>query len=128
MALFSSKTGNVKWGTAPADILDVRGWQLEQVSELKPYATSDTAGHRKRVAGHTDWTGSWTMYQDDTTQLTDNVTVGSSDTLELYEDGTLKWVGVAMIASISPNVDIESGDIVSYTVAFEANGTMAVPT
>lgn len=125
MAVLSSKNGKVIWNGVT--LVEARGWTLEQVSELHAYASNTSAGHRLRVAGHTDWTGTFRLYQDSVAQVTDNIAVGQSATLALHEDGTLNWSGTAMIASISPAIDIEAGDIAAYDVAFEANGTQTVP-
>lgn len=127
MAVFSAKSGNVKRGGTPADVTDVVNINFEEVNEVQRYASSDTAGGYRRVAGLTDWTFSFDVLQDDTTPQTDTIQPGTSETLEVYENGTLKWSGTAMYERVGAAIPIETGGLVRYTVSGGANGTLTRP-
>ena len=126
MAAFSSKNGNAKWDSV--DIPHSRGWTINLVSDVKPYASSDTAGHMRRIPGHTDWTAQVTFYQDAATDIEGVIREGDVGTLDLFEDGTRKWSGPGVVESIEINGEIEGGELVQGTITIGADGAITAPT
>ena len=124
----SSKTGNVKFGVTPADLLEVVDWTLEHTAGVIPYASSDSAGGMLRIAGIEDLTATVQCLQDATTQVTDGLPIGTSGTVELYESAALKWSGTMIVESVGPATPIGTGGLVTYTIRFGRNGTVTVPT
>ena len=110
-----------------ADILHVRTWTLNDVSDNKAYVSSETSGQTRRVKANQDWTASVTVYFDEGTP-TVNVTKGQIAALELFDaQGSGvggKYVGQGIVASVDPETDIEGGELVGATINFEADGAM----
>lgn len=126
---FSGKTGNVKTGGTPTDIIDVIDWNAEHSTEAQRYMSSDSAGGFLRVAGGEDFVGTIQCLQDATTQVTDSITQGSSIAIELYENATLKWaVAAVLVESVGVATPIGSGGLVTYTIRVGRNGAVTVPT
>lgn len=125
MAVRSSKNGNAKWDDT--DIPESRGWTLNKGSDNKPYASSDSAGVMKRVAGHKDSSGSVRAYLDAGTDVEGILVEGDSGTFKLYEDATRFWTVPAIIDSVEVTDEIEGGEIVEVTISFSGNGAITAP-
>ena len=110
-----------------ADILHVRTWTLNDVSDNKAYVSSETAGQTRRVKGNQDWTASVTVYFDEGTP-TVNAVKGQIAALELFNaQGSGvggKFTGQGIVESVNPESDIEGGELVGATINFEADGAM----
>ncbi len=118
----SAKSGNVKNGDT--DIAHVIDFNINDLSELQDYASSDTAGVRKRVAGHDDWNGTITCLWDTAAPLTK----GTSYTLNLYLASAVYYSGAAMVESINIKTPIGDGGIVTVDIAVSGNGVLTPPT
>ncbi len=111
--------GSVSDGTA---VNDVTAWTAEVTGNVTSYGSSDGSGWKLRKLGTKDITGTvsvkvtsgtpkpYTMGQEIAT-LT--LTLGGSDTL----------VGPAVVESVSYNVDIDNGEVVTAEINFGANGS-----
>lgn len=115
-----SKNGKITLNST--EVLDVTSWNVEKVADNKPYASSSTAGYRKRVSGVKDWTGTLEVLPNDTPKLESYCEVGDTKTVELFLDGTLKYSGPIIIDKIGVKVDIQSGEVIAGTVDFSGNG------
>lgn len=121
MAAISGKDGKVIQGST--DITDTLGWTINKMSNNPAYASNATAGVKKRVAGVKDSNGTFTYaYQG----AAEEITEGSSYTLKLYLNATKFYTVAAVIDSISANVDINDGGIVSYTANWSGNGAVTL--
>src|SRR5690606_19027602 len=98
---------------------------LNEISELKPYASNATSGRRQRVAGHGDCNG--TIRFAAAASGASPLVAGTSYTLELYESATQIHTVTAMISQIQKQTNVDTGDIVSYTANFEGNGAYTAP-
>lgn len=120
----SGKTGKAYYdsGGGETEILDVTNWNLNKSSDNKPYASSTTDGHRKRVAGHKDKSGSFEFYVTDGDPGNIPIAEGDAVTLALDTDTGKRETGPAIIDDIEIPADIEGGDPVKITVNFSGNG------
>ena len=126
MALVSSKTGNAKWDGS--DIPHSRGWNFSAISDNKQFASSDTAGHVSRVAGHKDHNGTVRAYVESASDIEGVLREADLGSLTLYEDATRFWTFPAIIDSIEVTAEIEGGEIVEVSINWSATGALTVPT
>lgn len=106
----SSKNGKAQWDGA--DIPHSRGWSFTPTSDNKQYASSDTAGHISRVAGHKDHSLTVRAYLDDATDIEGILREGDTGVMNLYEDDTRFWACPVIVDSIEVTTEIEGGELV----------------
>lgn len=118
------ETGNVSKGVKLGAnfVPDVTKWSLNPKSENQAYASSDTAGWKKRLAGQKDMSGSFECKCSDSTRLETICKPGATYAAELYYDQTLKHAGSLIVDDIAYEVDIDGGAIVAATVNFSCAG------
>jgi hypothetical protein len=121
---FSGKNGKVR--IVNTDVADVLKWTWNQTSNNPSYASNSTAGHKKRVLGVKDGTGTIEFLRD--SAAAQIINVGESVTLLLYEDGTKNHSVPAVIDSLSEAVDVDNGDLVRMTANFSQNGAPTLAT
>lgn len=128
MAVISGKNGKVNDGTS--DIVEVTGWTLHTESNNVAYASSSTAGYRKRVAGVRDGGGRVEGKLDATASsaITDVLDVGDELTLKLYVDATHFYSVPAVIDTLDVEVDVDTGQPVGWRGEFSTNGAWTEPT
>ena len=125
MAVRSSKNGKANWdGT---DIPESRGWNFTPTSDNKQYASSNTAGHVSRVAGHKDHSGTARAYLDSSTDIEGILREGDTGVFKLYEDVTRFWECPVIIDSIEITAEIEGGEIVEVAINFSATAAFTAP-
>lgn len=124
MSVISGKNGQVKIGATT--LADVTQWTLQKLSNNPSYASSSTAGHKKRVAGVKDARGVVQMKFNDAAAA--GLDEGDSVTLLLYVDATHFYSVPALVDSYRVDVDINTGEIVGATAEFSANGAWTEPT
>lgn len=117
MGVISGKAGTVKVGGTA--VLEVTKWTFEPSANISKYASNNTNGHKKAVAGVRDGKGTIETKVDSVLW-----TAGQSVTLVLHVDGgsTDKITVPAVIATTPINVDIDNGEPISATYTFEADG------
>ncbi len=118
----SAKTGDVKHNST--HIAHVIDFNINDLSELQDYASSDTAGVRKRIAGHDDWNGTISCLWDTTAPLTK----GTNYSLTLYINSAVYYAGDARVESIGVKTPIGDGGIVSVDIGVSGNGALTPPT
>jgi hypothetical protein len=126
MATLSGKAGKVMIGVA--ELAEITRWTLTTVSNNPAYASSGTAGYKRRVAGVKDASGMISFKLDPADAITADLNEGDSVTLLLYLDGSHFYSVPALVDSLQLEVDIDSGDIVGGTAEFSANGAWSKPT
>lgn len=106
----SSKDGKAVWdGT---DIPHSRGWNFSATSDNKQFASSGTAGHISRVAGHKDHNLTVRAYLDDATDIEGILREGDIGVMKLYEDATRFWECPVIVDLIEVTTEIEGGELV----------------
>lgn len=117
MATISGKDGQVN------DFDDITGWSINVTSNNSAYASSSTAGWKKRVAGVRDWSGSFSGKFNDVLPVAE----GEEVALTLALDDTDSFSGTAVIDQISLQVDVDNGDVVGFTANFSGSGELTSP-
>lgn len=120
MAALSGKNGKITIGSS--DLAEITSWSFNPTSNNPAWASSSNAGYKVREAGVKDGSGSFEGKYDKADQINDRITVGDKVTLLLYIDASSFFSVPAIIDSISYEVDIDDGEIVSFTCDFSTNG------
>lgn len=126
-SVISSTGGMVKIGGGAAEIPHVRNWKINKTCEINAYASTSTGGWKGKVAGPKDWSGSITVYVDETagSQLDDLCPMGSVQAAQFYlGDGSLKHTGSIFIESIEVEVSPEDGKPIGATINFQGHSTL----
>lgn len=122
MAGISGKNGKVEVTTsvpATADAAEITGWRYTETSNNPAWASSGTAGHKTRVAGVGDGSGSADFkYDPDITPADVGLVKGALVTLKLYINAVVFHTISAIIDSISYEVDVNDGETVSGSFDF----------
>jgi len=119
----SGKSGKVY--VDAVEVADVRNWKVNRASDNKEYASSSTAGWKKRVAGNRDWSGSFEVYLQDG-DMTLAFDDGDDITLILQTDSGQTFTGPAIVDGIDYDDNIEGGDPVAGTVNFSGDGAYTI--
>jgi len=126
MATISGKDGQIKIGTTK--LADITSWSLVTTAKNQSYASSATAGWKTRREGIRDATGTIRFKVDMADPITDDFDEGSGVTLLLHLDGTRFYSVPAIINSLSFEVDIDDGDVISGVAEFGAIAAVVKPT
>ena len=120
----SGKDGSVEVdGSA---VLESRKWTLKRTSDNKEYASTETGGNKKRVAGIKDWSGSIDCYAPEGADVT--ISEGQAITVTLKKDATHSYAGPAIVDDIDVETDIEGGELTGVSIAFSGNGALTTST
>lgn len=120
-------------GTTYTNIPEIRKWNLSINPESKTYASSSTAGAKKRIGGTDDFKLTIDFYVDRSTSgVSLDTALGikpkSTGTIKAYEDASNFWSLPVYFEDISYDVDIESGSIIGGTITCSGNGVITYPT
>lgn len=121
----SGKDGTIKTGATPAEIYQVGNWKITTAANVSKFATNSSGGWKRAVAGAKEWSGSWDQKIDDGNAMP--VKEGDSVDVQLHIDGSdgQYYSGTAVVESIDgPEVDINDGAEIGYTVNFQGDGTL----
>lgn len=121
MAAISGKGGSATFNSS--QILQVTRWTLTHRSNNSAWASSSTSGYRNRVAGVKDWQG--TIHAKYDASIVPEV--GEIATLSLALDGSDSASGQAIIDEIELEVDIDTGQVVGYVLAYSGAGALTMP-
>lgn len=121
----SGKDGDVKIGTT--SICEIRKWSFNPKSNNPSYASNKTAGYKRRVAGVKDGSGSMEGAWDPATPAVAVIDVGTDVTLKLYINATQFYSVPAVIDSFKVDVDVDGGEIISWSSDFATNGAWTNP-
>ena len=125
MATISGKDGKVKIGSVT--LADITHWTLRTNALLSSYASSATAGYRRRVAGVKEGSGTIDGKLDPADPISDDFDEGSAVTLLLYLDATRYYTVPAVIESFRLEVDIDRGEVLGWHAEFSSSGAWTKP-
>lgn len=116
----SGKNGKVKVSGSPLG--HITKWDLTLKSTNPEYRSSSTGGATGRVAGNTDFSGTFESLVN--TDAGFSLSRGDYVTLELHIDGSGSnyYECPAIIDEIKPAVDIEGAGPIKLSCSFSANG------
>lgn len=126
MAVISGKDGKVMIGAAT--VADITYWSFTTAAQNPAYASSATAGHRKRLGGVKDGGGVIRGKLDLADAVTDDFNEGDAVTLLLHLNAAKFYTVPAVIDRLRFEVDIDTGDVVGWEAEFSTNGAWTKPT
>ncbi len=126
MAVISGKDGKVMIGAGA--VADITYWTLTTMALNPAYASSATGGYRKRVGGVKDGGGLIRGKLDLADAVTDDLNEGDTVTLLLYLNASKFYTVPAVIDRLRFEVDIDTGDVVSWEADFSTSGAWTKPT
>ena len=121
----SGKAGTIKVGDTPADIHQIKNWKINTKAGVSKFATNSSGGWKRSIAGSKEWTMTWDAAVDDSNAIP--VKEGDSIVIQGHIDGSSGqyYSGTVVIASIDgPDVDINDGKEVGYSVTAEGDGLL----
>lgn len=121
----SGKDGDVKIGSTA--ICEIRKWSFSPKANNPSYASNKTAGYTRRVPGIKDGSGSMEGAWDPASPAVAVIDPATAVTLKLYINATQFYEVPSVIDEFGLNVEVESGEIVSWTSTFSANGAWTNP-
>jgi len=136
MAKFSGIKGNVtiasgtgNWGgdgsSTGIKVANIKSWSMDLKSDVKDVTTFASAGFRENIAANQSATGKIEMFADDTVVLAIGTSSNPTVTLKLYDGASDRQFSfVAVLESISTNVDGMSGDSPVVTFSFVSTSTI----
>lgn len=117
MAGISGKNGKIMIGANTVG--EITGWRYTETSNNPAWSSSGTSGHKTRVAGVGDGSGSADFkYDPSDTPESEGIVKGALLTLLLYINATVYHSVPAIVDSISYEVDVDEGETVSGTFDF----------
>jgi hypothetical protein len=122
----SGKGGKAQIGST--DISEITKWSFNPTSNNSAWASSDTSGYKKRVAGVKDGSGSIEGVFDEEDEIYLTFEPGDSITLKLYIDASKYYSVPSLIDSFSIEVDLNDGEVVGWSADFSINGAWTKPT
>jgi hypothetical protein len=126
MANYVGSTGYVKEGSDT--LAEITDWSFNTSANVTAWGSSSSAGFKKRKAGTKDGSGSFSGKLDDSDVILDHCTQGAEVTLKLGFATGKEFTVPAVVESVDWKVDIDSGEVVGWTVNFGSNGAWTEPT
>ena len=101
-------------------------WALSGEGDEHDVTDFTSTGWKEFLMGLKEWSGSYTAFVDDTTQLDANANwFGGDAAAAVFDmDGTRTFTGSILIKSFS--VDTSVGDVIKVTFNFRGTGTLTV--
>lgn len=121
----SGQYGDVKIGAT--QVCEVCKWSFTPKANNPSYASNKTGGYKARVAGIKDGSGSIEGKYDPANPIMATLDVGTLVTLKLYLTATVFYSVPSIIDSLKIDVDLDTGDFVSFTADFSTNGAWTNP-
>lgn len=121
----SGTFGDAKLGGV--QISELCKWSANPKANITAYASNKTGGFKWRVAGVKDMTGSMEGKYDPATPIMAQIDVGSVVALRLYLTATGFYALNAMIENLKLNVDLDSGEPVSWSADWGSVGPWTNP-
>lgn len=122
----SGKEGKVALST-PSDLAHVTLWTMDQSDSAPAWNSSSTGGHKTRKSGVRDATGTVEGKYDQDDPIENRLGVGSAVTLYLHQRADRKITVAALVTGLTLNVNIDSGEIESWTASWGATSAPVFP-
>jgi hypothetical protein len=124
MATVSGQYGSIKIGSS--NLVECMNWTFDRKAAEHAYASCNTGGYKKRIAGTKDGTGTIRGLQDSADPIENYIIEGSSVTLRLYWTAAKYYSVPAIVNSLKTEVDIDDGAPVPWDADFGANGAWTI--
>lgn len=112
---------------------EITGWSYNQTHEDRTYASCATDGKRKRVDGHEDLTGQFTVLKRTDSSFRNEITLGANIILWLFHRKPMSGISglydeiPAKVLGISGGASISEGGEQEWTVSFGMQTTDTNP-
>lgn len=121
----SGRYGDVKIGST--QVCDVQKWSFSPKVEIHSYASNCTNQAKVKIVGVKDGTGTIDGLYNPADPIMATLDVGTSVTLKLYITATVFYSIPAIIDSLKVDVDIDSGNFVTWAAGFQSSGAWTNP-
>ncbi|MBX7164808.1 MAG: hypothetical protein K1X74_00545 [Pirellulales bacterium] len=125
MALLSGRDGKVLVGGAT--VADVSGWHFMTRAEGKTYASSATAGFRRRTSGARHGQGKLQGKLDRGAAIHEAFAEGDTVVLRLHLSPTHYYQVPAVIDALRLVVDVERDEVTGWEAEFTSDGAWTEP-
>jgi hypothetical protein len=114
------REGTVKIGAT--DLPEITKFSFKTEVSTQEYASNKTDGYKRKVCGTKSASGSIEGKWDRNDMITSHFVEGDAVTLLLHLDATKKVSVPSIIKNLNIEVDIDSGNIESWTADYESDG------
>ena len=108
-------------------LYEVLKWTFNPKAKNPAYASNKTGGYMYRVAGIKDGSGSCEGKYVPSQPIMATVDVGTAVTLDAYLTATVFYAIPAIVDSLKIDVDLNTGEFVSWTMDFSTVGAWTNP-
>ncbi len=123
---FSGKDGDVLVGGA--QVCELTSWSFNPTSNNPSWSSNKSGGFKKREAGVKDGSGSFEGKYDEDVSIFSLLREGSKVVLTLKLNASISFTVNAIVDDLTVEVDLDDGEIVSFTVNFSIDGIWTPPT
>jgi hypothetical protein len=123
--MLSGQDGKVFSGAVEA--ARITRWKFATQSGGVAYASSATAGHRRRLPGVKHGSGRVWFALDSNSPIQDDLAEGDEVTLKLHIDADAFYSVPAVIETIALEVDIDGGKVIGGEFTFATAGAWTPP-
>jgi len=120
MAAVSGQYGTVHIGSS--ELLEVNFWSMSRKTNVHQYATNNTSGHKKTVAGTKSGSGTIRGVYDPDDPPDDHFVDGDDVTLKLYTTAAKYIEADSTIENLDYEVEIDEGEVVGWEAGFVTDG------
>jgi hypothetical protein len=122
----TGRDGDAKIGST--QICEVTKWSFNPKVNIVSYSSNKTAGYKQKLFGVREATGNLEGVWDASNPSYSVVAEATTDiALKLYITSTQFWAITAVIESFSQDVNIDAGEMVTWSASFHAKGTWTSP-
>lgn len=118
MAILSGKTGALQLLSTPTLQDTLRDWRIAPGGNVTAWVAGNSGGMQGQTDGNDDWTLTANFYGH-----TPVVFPGDAVAMKAYT-GTNSYTGDGIVDSITVNVDVEAGGLITGTVQVSSNGAL----
>lgn len=118
MGKLAGKSGHVHTASAAA-VTGINQWTLDYTVDMLETTDFSVSGVAAYIPGVSRWSGSFSGYKDGAPI---NLGVTNSVSLELAENASTSWLGVAYISGVHPSTNFDG--LVSYSYDFQGTGAL----
>lgn len=105
-----------------SEIEELTGWTMDRDPGTQTYNAHSGAGWQKTTTGNKKISGTITGKYDPDDPVDSQIATDSLVTLQLHHTSTDYWTGSARLGAINLSANIDTGEVQSWTCAFESDG------
>lgn len=125
MSVITGKNGDVRIGAT--QLAEITSWTFTAEINILEYASNKTAGVKRKLSGSKMASGALEGVYDPQIPIHTQIQEGSEVTLDLFYTASHKIVVPVVIENLEQEVNIDDGEIVTFSADFGATGTWTYP-